>query len=301
MAWRGWLRAVGLMAAAAILGTAGARAEEAAPSPGQGITRLAVLPIQGTASGHLQKPDDEVYQLVVGSFLRTHRFDLMERNKVQELLAEAKFQNSGLVDESGAARLGRMLGVQWVVIGSYTGEIIAFYGDKHADNVLMRWFTSKLTLNLRMVNVETGKIQETFDASGSNKDSTVEKTRQGLFEDCTRKLDREIFNKFPLTGTILRVDSEKEAMVDLGRKDGLSAGDKFQLVEYTPDAVHPVTGKVIKGAPRIIGEMKVVSVGPESCIMKASGLQGPLKAGQRVESLTRTAGAWETFMDKIIK
>ena len=88
----------------------------------------------------------------------------------------------------------------------------------------------------------------------------------------------------------------------LGRLgDGLKVGDRFQVVEATPDVVHPVTGKVIPGAPKVIGELKVISLGAESSIMKASGLKGPLKAGQFVESLMKKAGAWESFMDKVIK
>jgi hypothetical protein len=294
MLWRKALGTVGLVAGL-LAGTGWLQGQE--PDPGKGLTRLAVLPLHGKTEGHLDKSEDEVYQLAVGAFLRTRRFELMERKRMNDLLTEAKFQNSGLVDERNAARLGRLLGVQWVVIGTYQGELIAFYGDKHTDNVLFRWYTSKLTLTLRMVNVETGKIQETFDASGAHKDSTVEKTRQGLLEDSRLKLDREVANKFPLVGMVLRVDGEKEVMVDLGKKDGVALGDRFQVVEATPDVVHPVTGKVIHGAPKLIGELKVTAVGEESCMMKASGLKAILKPGQMVESLHRKAGVWEKVLD----
>lgn len=291
MVWRRLLGLVGILVGLA----AGAQEPPAPP----GLPGLAVLPLSGTASGHLEKPEEEIYQTVVAAFLRTRRFDLVERKRTDEVLSEARFQNSGLVDEGGAARLGRLLGVQWVVIGAFKGELIAFYGDQHTGNVFTRWYTSKLTLSLRMVNVETGKIQETFEASGGNKDSTIEKTRQGLLEDTGRKLNREVSNKFPLAGLILRVDSEKEVMVDLGRKDGIAVGDRFQAVAFTQDVIHPVTKKVVRGAPKVLGELKVTSVGEESCLMKASGLKGPLKPGQMVESLAKKAGMWESVMDKL--
>lgn len=281
------------LAALVLLGGSGANA--------QVVNRMAVLPLHGTTSGHLENPEDEVYQLVVGAFLRTRRFELVERKRLDDVLAEAKFQASGLVDEAGAVKLGRLLGVPWVLIGSYKGELIAFYGDKASQNVLFRWFTSKLTLNLRLVDVETGKILETFEASGSNKDSTREKTRAGLFDDCRVKLDRVVANSFPLAGIILRLEGEKEVLVDLGKRDGVAPGDAFQAVEVGADVVHPATGKVIKGAPRVVADLKVSSVGPESCIMKVSGAKGPLRPGLSVESRTRKAGAWETFMDKVIK
>ena len=73
-------------------------------------------------------PTDELTQMIVAKFLRTRRFDIMERHRLDHLLREAKFQNAGLVDDSSAARLGRLLGVMWVLLGSYKGELVSIYG-----------------------------------------------------------------------------------------------------------------------------------------------------------------------------
>jgi hypothetical protein len=60
-----------------------------------------MIPTQGTREvGHalaqVARYDfparDEVYHLVVGSFMRTRRFELMERKRMDDGLSEAKFQ-----------------------------------------------------------------------------------------------------------------------------------------------------------------------------------------------------------------
>ncbi|HLO67535.1 MAG TPA: hypothetical protein VK188_10985 [Holophaga sp.] len=65
---------------------------------------MAVLPLHGAASGRLENPDDEVYQLVVGAFLRTRRFERVERKRLDDGLAEARkppAQGGRLGDDHG--------------------------------------------------------------------------------------------------------------------------------------------------------------------------------------------------------
>jgi len=286
-----WRRSMGLvlLGMALALGSLRALAQDpAAEPPFRELARLAVLPLKGEGEGHFGTPTDELTQMIVDKFLRTRRFDIMERHRLDQLLHETKFQNAGLVDDSSAARLGRLLGVKWVLVGSYKGELVSLYGGTHAETTLFSYFTGKLVLHLRMVNVESGKIQETFNAEGACRDGTVTKTMAGLMDACALNLERELTAKFTLRGYVLKVISEKEIMADLGHKDGLTVGDRFRIVAFTEDVVHPVTGKLIKGAPRIVAEAQVATVGEESCLLTlTSGKPADIKPGQALESGTR--------------
>jgi TolB-like protein len=70
-------------------------------------------------------------------------FDVMEREKVNEMTREQRLQSSGIVSDEMMVKIGRMIGVQYMVAGSI-GKLGAKY-----------------LLNLLLVNVETGKIQAT--------------------------------------------------------------------------------------------------------------------------------------------
>ncbi len=68
------------------------------------------------------------------------RFHIVERERVDEILAEQEFQVSACATTKCAVELGQLLGVGWMVVGG-VGRIEGMY-----------------TLNTRLVNVETGAV-----------------------------------------------------------------------------------------------------------------------------------------------
>lgn len=271
----------------------------APPVESRGRIRVAILPLRGEGTGHFGKPDADVHQRITSAFLRTRRFELVERQRLDAVLEEAKLQQGGLVDDSTAVQLGRLLGAQQVLVGSYRGEIIAYYGEEKTSNPLFRWFTGKVSAGLRLVDVASGRISETFEVAGAEKDTTAAKTFHGLLEDFTRKLEREVGNRYPLAGVLLREEPDRQVMVDLGRKDGLKVGDVYQAVAFGPDVVHPTTGRLLRGPRRVLADLKVTSLDEESCLMKVTGGREPLNPGLLVESVPRKAGMFEKLMDKV--
>lgn len=261
---------------------------------------IAVLPLKGEGKGQFGDQSDAMYQKVMSAFFKTKRFEIMERAQLAAVLGEAKFQNSGVVDDASAVALGKQLGVKFVVVGSYSGDMShtvdrgTYKDGRMYEN---NYFPAKVTLNLRMVSVENGRIQETFEASGASKDDNPTRSLSNTLNDLTRKLDREVSNKFPLAGYVIQVINEKEAMIDLGKKVGVQPGDYFVIVQRGQDIVHPVTGKVIPGKKTVLTELKVTSVDDETANVKISGSKIPLKVGQVIESKPKEAGFWEKFGD----
>jgi len=274
-----------------------AQAVDAAPS---GLPLIAILPLKGEGRGQFGDQADTIYQKVTSAFFKTRRFELMERAQLAAVLGEAKFQNSGMVDDASAVALGKQLGVKFVVVGSYSGDMThtvdrgTYKDGKSYEN---NYYPAKVTVSLRMVNVENGRIHETFDAGGAAKDDSGTRSISNMMNDLNRKLDREVSNKFPLAGYIIVVNSEKEAMIDLGKKAGVQRDDLFVIVERGQDIVHPVTGKIIPGKKTVLTELKVLSVDDETSIVKINGAKVPMKVGQVIESKPKEAGFWEKLGD----
>lgn len=79
-------------------------------------------------------------------------FTLYERSQLNEIVKELKLQISGFVDEKTAVSVGKMHGVEILVLGSY------------------QLMENMLRVSARFVDVESGKVLKTADATGKLSD-----------------------------------------------------------------------------------------------------------------------------------
>ena len=92
---------------------------------------------------------------IVADFIRTDlvetgRFNVMDRNNMDSILAEQKFENSGCTDQQCAVEIGKLLNVKQMVVGSLSKLLDTYY----------------ITVNV--VDVETGKIISSHDGDAGN-------------------------------------------------------------------------------------------------------------------------------------
>ena len=88
--------------------------------------------------------------------VQTGRFDPLDRTQLQKLLDEIKFNQTALVDPSTAAQYGKMVGAQYLVLGTVTGF------TKKGNDMIAH-------LTLRMIEVETARIFLAGRGSGKSK------------------------------------------------------------------------------------------------------------------------------------
>jgi hypothetical protein len=258
---------------------------KANPYAGQGQGAVPPRPGQSQPGGRIVGLEAQINQRVTMAFFRTGRFQMVEREQLNTVLREGKFENSGLVDDATAAKLGRQAGATYVLVGSYTGSLghsvaveTHFFGGKTREDS----YPGHLEVRLRLVNTEDGSIREAFLLHASSMDTAGYHSYELLLDDLTAKLEHETAARFPLMGYVIKVISDQEVLVDLGRTQQLAAGARFLLVEQGADVVHPVTGKRIKGERRILTALEAADVGEESSTFKVTGARVPLKVGQTV-------------------
>lgn len=78
--------------------------------------RLAALP--WSASGLSKETEAALSDRATGALLATRRVDVLERSRLDAVLREQAFQASGACEEDCAARLGKLLGTDLVVVGN---------------------------------------------------------------------------------------------------------------------------------------------------------------------------------------
>src|SRR5260370_21570382 len=122
-----------------------------------------------------------IADLLVDKFVQGGVYSVMERKAVDKVLAEQNFSNSDRADSSTAAKLGRILGVDAIVIGSITqfgrddkstnvggggfGGITGRYG---IGGVGHKESKAVVGITARIINVETAEILASATGMGQS-------------------------------------------------------------------------------------------------------------------------------------
>ncbi|MEK7476717.1 MAG: CsgG/HfaB family protein [Candidatus Coatesbacteria bacterium] len=139
-----------------------AAAEAPAPSKPAGLLNLAVS--EFTAQGVSATDTAVIADILRSELVKTNAFNVVEKANMDKILAEQTFQQTGCTSEECAVKLGKLLNVQRMVVGSF-GKLL-----------------DKYFVNLRVVNVETGRVVYGDTVNGR----TVEEIQKGLNEVVAR-------------------------------------------------------------------------------------------------------------------
>jgi TolB-like protein len=91
-------------------------------------------------------------QMLISDLSSLDGVRLVERDRLEEILAELKLAQSGKIDPATASKVGKLLGARYMVLGGYFDLMNTFRADA------------------RLVEVETGKVLQSTGASGSPQD-----------------------------------------------------------------------------------------------------------------------------------
>ncbi len=122
--------------------------------------RTAVLPPSSPLSVY-RSPVSGLYDYAGMALMRTGRFTVVDRAEVDALLDEQEFSYSGAVDASTAARLGKMLGAEAVLIVNVTSiKHDDFWGDEPDQR--------DAELHVKLISVETTELLYSAKGQGSD-------------------------------------------------------------------------------------------------------------------------------------
>lgn len=82
--------------------------------------------------------------------IKTGKFNVLDRNRIQKIADEQRFQASGMTDVNTIVKIGKLINAQYVFVGSYS----------RLDTIFM--------LNIEMINVQTGRIEKSESKSVEN-------------------------------------------------------------------------------------------------------------------------------------
>ena len=184
-------------------------------------------------------------------------FSVIERDKLNLVLKEQNLATSGAVDPSTAAKVGKILGVKYIIIGGVDKfKIDNTKGGIGAFGVGGNLVQADATINLRVIDTTTAERIVSVSADGEVKKgggflkgtSLSRDSEWGIASETIQKTAKAVVAKFVmpeyiarisdaatpaggLEGKIIKVDGNK-AYINLGAAAGLKVGDTLQHLQH---------------------------------------------------------------------
>jgi curli biogenesis system outer membrane secretion channel CsgG len=261
-----------------------------------------------------------ISDLLVQKLVQDGKYSVIERNALDKILSEQNFSNSDRADATTAAKIGKVLGVDAIIIGSITqfgrddkhtnvggggyglgkfglggvgkSEAKAVVGNTATGEILaavtgMGESTRGSTSLLGAGGGWSGGGGGSLDMGSSNFANTIlgEAVHKAV-DDTGAQLDSASDKvptiKLEISGLVADV-SGNQLILNVGKKVGVKVGDKLIISRQVRVVKDPSTGKVIKSIEDKIGEATVTEVDNDSATATFSG-SGTAKVGDVVKN-----------------
>ena len=150
------------------------------------INRVSVLDFSDAPGAEAANSGQVVAGSIVSELMKISDITVLERKKLATVLKEQALSMTGLIDDSTAVKIGKMLGVNGIVFGS-----VSQYGTSSIP-IFLGLFTYyqdvyNVAANLRIVNVETGEIVLSGECSAKSSTS---------YQDAASKVAHAVISHF---------------------------------------------------------------------------------------------------------
>jgi len=286
------------------------------PASAQQKKRVAILSFDDAAVeasaakavGTSQDVGGFLADVVVKELLKGSTYTVVERRAIDQVLKEQNFSNSNRVDPKTAAAIGRLLGVDAIIMGSVTQfgveESAVALGSGPLGRVTRgvlgggKRVNTKATVGLtaRMVDTKTGEILTAASGSGESSKASVaasgyatgdidltsrsfEETMLGEAVNRAAEQVAASLNEFgsklatgPVDYSGLVADvSGKTLIVNVGKLKGVQVGDTIEISRAGRQILDPQTKKVLRTIVDKVGTAKVTEVDDASATATLTG------------------------------
>ncbi len=233
---------------------------------------------------HYRELLNGVTQMITDRLVANSDYLLIERTRIDAVFMEQNLQQTDSFDLSSAVSIGRLLGVDILVLGSLTDFSITSKGGVQIGKLSLGGTQARTALTARLVDVQKGQILSSIEAEGINTGVDVSvKNLQGLsfgsqgftgsiidkslefavddfvlkfnkaFDDAMEKLGK---GGDSIGGEIVGIEGNY-IIINIGRTSGITMTTKFNVYRLTqiPGVSEPVRLPV--------GTLRVISIDDE--------------------------------------
>ncbi len=247
----------------------------------------------GTGYNHL---GEGVADMLVTALVKSNKFFVLERQELEKVLGEQKLGESGLVTAETAPKLGKLLGVELLVVGSVsefgTKESQVSGGISFLGGGIKRK-TSRAVVDIRLINTVTGEIVAAEKEEGEESSTGIAVRYEDIdfnnmdsWDDtdigkaCRKAIDGVVelivnnMASIPWSGKVLKVNADGTLLMKPGSEGNVKVGMEFDIFRIGESIKDPDTGLDLGAEETKIGKVKVVEDALKGKAAKAKIVDG---------------------------
>jgi curli biogenesis system outer membrane secretion channel CsgG len=265
----------------------------------QNRPRIAVLGFDNNTTARIwgDRLGEAAADELTTQLVKTGDFSVLERAQIQKILDEQLAGQSGAIDPATAAKVGKLIGIQFALVGSIT----QFSIDEKSGGIgrfSASYSQAESMLDVRVVDVNTGEILVVAEGQGTKrfggaafKDINLQRNFDvGIAQEALRPavenaiaaLAREkdrLAAAAPVAAMAVVGANDGAIYVDRGENGGLQVGQKLDVFRVV-DTIRDASGNVLDEVTEKVGTLEVTRVLSQSSICRI--LDGDVKEGDKV-------------------
>ncbi len=247
--------------------------------------------------------------LLITKLVQDGNVIVVERNAIDKLLAEQNLTNSDRTDPVTAAKLGRVLGVDAIILGTIThydfedkttgGGGSRFGGFGGSSTKTKHDIKADVTISTRLVSPDTAEVLAVSQGTGqvNRKGVKVDIRDAGAYmmmggtannpimnecmDNAIAQLAADLEQAFPkvpphipvINGMVANADDPGRLVLNVGAHDGVKLGDRLQVWRVGKEVKDPETGKLLMRDDKLLGEAVITQVNDIFSIAQYEGTE----------------------------
>ena len=264
--------------------------------------RIAVSRFQDRSGARYAGIGAGVADMLTTALVKSGKFTVIERQDLDKVFAEQHLGQSGALTPESAAKVGKVLGVELLVIGSVTEFGIKKREVSGGFKVFGAGVENKearAAVDIRLVNSTTAEVIAAETEEGSENTlglgaryENIDFSTSSSWNDtdigkaCREAIDKvvtlitENMEKVPWSGKVLKVNADGTVIMKPGSEAGVEVGNEFLVFRPGDEIKDPDTGLSLGNEEKKIGRVKVTEDMLKGKACKAVVLEGaPLQIG----------------------
>ena len=279
------------------------------------MEKKSLIILQSDLNNHIDIAN-QILSIISSQATSLGRFEIIDRNLITEILAEQKFQLSGMINDENIIEIGNMASADEALIL----KIIQFNqkgvpkekdeendeNDEDEKSTLFSWLVKTVVTeaidqikkpdslelennihtefkgSVKIVNLESGKSEKSFDLNANHTGGNRAQSLNKVLNQISRQARTRLKRLYMITSEIIEVQGAYVSILS-GKNLGLKEGAMFEV--SSKNRTKTYKGRTINLPGKTRGLLRITELGPDASQARVVRKWRPIRQGHRAYEL----------------